>query len=733
MPLAIDHATRAAATSFLRNEVPQVLATAAELAAVEDPETEPYRSKYAAAAALEASRGKGEMLLRLFHPAASHHSAAAESAHAAREDAAMAGEIADAVAVLEYKSGAIAADVDEVTRAKALLMTAHARLQLNEPKHLRPLIDVCNLLGLLASNDEDHKASLAFLVRAHKYYHHYLNMQSQAAGEAAAADAMEEGGRSERRGEEEAREVESLHTITTFYLAQTLAAMGKKQRAAAFCAATLTRQLRLRQQFRAWDWAQNCAQLAGYYLGRDHFTTALHCLAAAATVLARHTAGQPVLPGGNGGDVGGGGGEAGGGEEEQVREVAANINIGIGKVAPSCPSLHASTCACFPPTLVLPSHLPPPVPRHLRVLQRSVELDAAQPDASPAAHGTATPTPTPAAATATSSASAATGIDAPAGTAPTGTGAAAGGMDVDGGGREGQQEGDVDMGEGAEEREGEGSERWAGEGDVDIALGPDFSLLGLDPTADTCPRMLADGGDAGGEKGEGRGVEGEGDVVREYSHAVIHFNKAMTAFKAALEVYTSTDRFSDHFDIAMDISTLHRVHTSHHPAPHCTAAHPRPPFFQLFFLLFLFASLITARSFQCVHEVASIALNAMELEADAARPPPKIIEPGKQAIQYFERFIALMQSSTPQGSDDVRFVYAHFHIARTHYRICTLLPPQDGKDHLQHSLNYFSKFLEHAARVGLQEQLQAEVGVAKEMVQLLPTKLAADLSRLSIS
>ncbi|CAI7883974.1 unnamed protein product [Closterium sp. NIES-53] len=762
MPLAIDHATRAAATSFLRNEVPQVLATAAELAAVEDPETEPYRSKYAAAAALEASRGKGEMLLRLFHPAASHHSAAAESAHAAREDAAMAGEIADAVAVLEYKSGAIAADVDEVTRAKALLMTAHARLQLNEPKHLRPLIDVCNLLGLLASNDEDHKASLAFLVRAHKYYHHYLNMQSQAAGEAAAADAMEEGGRSERRGEEEAREVESLHTITTFYLAQTLAAMGKKQRAAAFCAATLTRQLRLRQQFRAWDWAQNCAQLAGYYLGRDHFTTALHCLAAAATVLARHTAGQPVLPGGNGGDVGGGGGEAGGGEEEQPRSAlfhvlscfaahsplfstppyprvplllaSARFTPPASLSAPSCPSLHASTCACFPPTLVLPSHLPPPVPRHLRVLQRSVELDAAQPDASPAAHGTATPTPTPAAATATSSASAATGIDAPAGTAPTGTGAAAGGMDVDGGGREGQQEGDVDMGEGAEEREGEGSERWAGEGDVDIALGPDFSLLGLDPTADTCPRMLADGGDAGGEKGEGRGVEGEGDVVREYSHAVIHFNKAMTAFKAALEVYTSTDRFSDHFDIAMDISTLHRYLAYYEPSAHRAALiHQRRATRLLPLAPAINPSVYPTQAAQCVHEVASIALNAMELEADAARPPPKIIEPGKQAIQYFERFIALMQSSTPQGSDDVRFVYAHFHIARTHYRICTLLPPQDGKDHLQHSLNYFSKFLEHAARVGLQEQLQAEVGVAKEMVQLLPTKLAADLSRLSIS
>ncbi|CAI5978079.1 unnamed protein product [Closterium sp. NIES-64] len=703
MPLAIDHATRAAATSFLRDEFPQVLATAAQLAAVEDPETEPYRSKYAAAAALEASRGKAEMLLRLFHPAASHHSTAAESAHAAREDAAMAGEIADALAVLEYKSGAIAADVDEVTRAKGLLMHAHARLQLNEPKHLRPLIDVCNLLGLLASNDDDHKASLSFLVRAHKYYHHYLNMQSQAAGEAAAADAMEEGGGSEPRGEEEAREVESLHTITTFYLAQTLAAMGKKQRAAAFCAATLTRQLRLRQQFRAWDWAQNCAQLAGYYLGRDHFSTALHCLAAAATVLARHTAGQPVLPGGNGGDVGGGGGEAGGGEEEQVREVAANINIGIGKV-------------------------------HLRVLQRSVELDAAQPDASPAAHATATPTPTPSAPTATSSASAATGSDAPAGAAPSGAGAATGGMDVDGGGREGQQEGDVDMGEGAEEREGEGGERWAGEGDVDIALGPDFSLLGLDPKADTCPRMLANGEGAGGEKGEGRGVEGEGDVVREYSHAVIHFNKAMTAFKAALEVYTSTDRFSDHFDIAMDISTLHRYLAYYEPSAHRAALiHQRRATRLLPLAPAINPSVYPTQAAQCVHEVASIALNAMELEADAARPPPKIIEPGKQAIQYFERFIALMQSSTPQGCDDVRFVYAHFHIARTHYRICTLLPPQDGKDHLQHSLNYFSKFLEHAARVGLQEQLQAEVGVAKEMVQLLPTKLAADLSRLSIS
>ncbi|CAI5471353.1 unnamed protein product [Closterium sp. Yama58-4] len=572
MPLAIDHATRAAAASFLRDEFPQVLATAAQLVAVEDPETEPYRSKYAAAAALDALRGKADMLLRHFQPAASHHSAAADAADAAREDAATAGELLDAVAVLEYKSGAIAADVDEVTRAKGLLMRAHARLHLNEPKHLRPLIDVCNLLGLLASNDEDHKASLAFLVRAHKYYHHFLNLQSQAAGEAAATDAMEEGGGSERGGDEETREVESLHTITTFYLAQTLAAMGKKQRAAAFCAATLTRQLRLRQQFRAWDWAQNCAQLAG---------------------------------------------------------------------------------------------------------------------------------------------------DAPAGTAPSGAaGAAAGGMDVDGGAREGQQGGDVDMGEGAEEQEGEGSERWAGEGDVDIALGPDFSLLGLDPKADTCARMLADGGDAGGQKGEGRGVEGEGeaDVVREYSHAVIHFNKAMTAFKAALEVYTSTDRFSDHFDIAMDISTLHRYLAYYEPSAHRAALiHQRRATRLLPLATAINPSVYPTQAAQCVHEVASIALNVMELEADAARPPPKIIDPAKQAIQYFERFIALMQSSTPQGCDDVRFVYAHFHIARTHYRICTLLPPQEGKDHLQHSLNYFSKFLEHAARVGVQEQLQSEVAVAKEM------------------
>ncbi|GJP38223.1 hypothetical protein CLOM_g22689 [Closterium sp. NIES-68] len=700
MARAIDHSTRAAAASFLRDELPQVLARAAELAAVEDPETEPYRSKYAAATALEASRGKADMLLRVFQAAASPHpatDAAADAAGAGREDTARASDLADAVAVLDYKRGALAADVDEVTRAKSLLTAADAQLQLNDAKHLRSLIDVCNLLGLLTSNDDDHKASLAFLVRAHKYYHRYLGMWSQAAGE-----VMEEGGEGRQGGEEEAREVESLHTITTFYLAQTLAAMGKKRRAAAFCAATLTRQLRLRQQFRAWDWAQNCAQLAGYYLGRDEFTTALHCLAAASTVVARHRAGQPVLPGGNGADTGGAGADAGKGDDEQVREVAANIEIGVGKV-------------------------------HLRVLQRSVELDAAQPDAAAAANPAATPTP---AAAAASSTAAAPSSDASAVTAPSGAGAAAGSMEVDGGRREGQHEGDVDMGEGGEEGDGEASERWAGEGDVDIALGPDFSLLGLDPHAGTCARMQADGGGTGGERGASGGAEGEGegDVVREYSHAVIHFNKAMAAFKAALEVYTSSDRFSDHFDIAMDISTLHRYLAYFEPSAHRAALiHQRRATRLLPLAGAINPSVYPSQAAQCVHELASIALNAMELEADAARAPAKIIEPGKQAIHYFDRFIALMQSSNPQDTDAARYVYAHFHAARTHYRICTLLPPQDGRDHLQHSLNYFSKFLEQAARMGLQEQLQAEVGVAKEMVQLLPTKLAADLSRLSIS
>ncbi|PAA77226.1 hypothetical protein BOX15_Mlig003246g2, partial [Macrostomum lignano] len=86
--------------------------------------------------------------------------------------------------------------------------------------------------------------------------------------------------------------LESLHTKTLFYLAQAFGKADRPADSARYCQMTLNRQLAL-SDYAASEWAVNCAALSQYYLGVRDFARAHRCLCAASAVLAEAEAANP--------------------------------------------------------------------------------------------------------------------------------------------------------------------------------------------------------------------------------------------------------------------------------------------------------------------------------------------------------------------------------------------------------------------------------------------------------
>jgi hypothetical protein len=81
-------------------------------------------------------------------------------------------------------------------------------------------------------------------------------------------------------GEGRTKKEEDGHTQTLFYLAQILGSMGQEDESASMCGACLRRQLES-GDFTPDEWAQNTAQMAGFYVSKACWATARHCIAAA--------------------------------------------------------------------------------------------------------------------------------------------------------------------------------------------------------------------------------------------------------------------------------------------------------------------------------------------------------------------------------------------------------------------------------------------------------------------
>ena len=71
--------------------------------------------------------------------------------------------------------------------------------------------------------------------------------------------------------------LEKLHTLTLFYLAQSFTKLNLKDKAATYCAATMTRQY-ASKDYEIKDWCLNCVSLAEFYYNNKYFCQAQYLL-----------------------------------------------------------------------------------------------------------------------------------------------------------------------------------------------------------------------------------------------------------------------------------------------------------------------------------------------------------------------------------------------------------------------------------------------------------------------
>ncbi|XP_078481212.1 KIF-binding protein-like [Ciona intestinalis] len=147
------------------------------------------------------------------------------------------------------------------------------------PMFVSTLIVSNNELGVLWSNREEGiQRAYEHLTRAEQFYTEYKRD----------VDDTPMTGRelltSEATDAERITSFEALHTNTLYYLAQAHRTLGNPDLSATYCMKTLHRQLGSKSFIRV-DWVVNCACLSQYYITKNMFAEAKHCLACADFVL----------------------------------------------------------------------------------------------------------------------------------------------------------------------------------------------------------------------------------------------------------------------------------------------------------------------------------------------------------------------------------------------------------------------------------------------------------------
>lgn len=116
----------------------------------------------------------------------------------------------------------------------------------------------------------------------------------------------------------------------------------------------------------------------------------------------------------------------------------------------------------------------------------------------------------------------------------------------------------------------------------------------------------------------------------------------------------------------------------------------------------------------------------------------KINQTCQSAIKNFKSYIESYTDkdgswkSNMDVEEQKTLLYAHFHVGRLHYKMIT--PDQNLQlENLTNSLKYYKTFTDECAKLEEPSKaLQAEIGVCREMVNLLPMKIATVKKRLRL-
>ena len=187
--------------------------------------------------------------------------------------------------LLDYHIATIYSDTEERSEGEARLRDILVSIESGLPHPLLSALalNLLNQLVLIRTSYEQYNDAIELAQRTEKVYQSSSPpLEPYRLRELIQIDSATSNG--ERR-----EEFEQTYTHTLFYLAQIYAKLHEKDQSAMYCRLTLERQLTLFHQksahFDALDWATNCATLSQYYMSNHDYATARHCMMCADLML----------------------------------------------------------------------------------------------------------------------------------------------------------------------------------------------------------------------------------------------------------------------------------------------------------------------------------------------------------------------------------------------------------------------------------------------------------------
>lgn len=233
----------------------------------EDPETEPYKSKYKAMDYLKQLKEK-----------------IIEGLENAVDDDKI--KFKGMLAVVLLIMGTISIDTEEFGAGEKFLNETLENITDEiDPRFIIAALSARNQLGILwCSRGENEKAK--------EYLEDCLGLYERFSKTGKADEAMilrEHFNISINEGPETTgpKEIEKIHTLTKFYLAQVYGKLNDTMKSAVYCHDTLCHQLETKT-YEPIDWALNTATLSQFFMERKQYTQARHLLAAASYMLDKH-------------------------------------------------------------------------------------------------------------------------------------------------------------------------------------------------------------------------------------------------------------------------------------------------------------------------------------------------------------------------------------------------------------------------------------------------------------
>ncbi|XP_061881935.1 KIF-binding protein [Entelurus aequoreus] len=262
-----------------------------------DPENDPFRSKYKARDLLR----EIQCSLKSFEAGEGEEDSGAEGGDQRPSEQPVDGLLEDLfergldgdspaglatarLAAVEYYLGVNHVDTEELAAGQEHLMNCMKLLE--RCRVTTDNVSLCihfrNQLGILwAGRDETEKAQ-EFLETAESIYLRYMKEDGSPP-----TDLKEYFTNNEKMltHQERSKKFELAYTHTMYYLAQVYKNLGQTERAATYCHSTLQRQLQL-NQFSPMEWALNAATLSQYYITKGCYMEGRHCLSAATVISA---------------------------------------------------------------------------------------------------------------------------------------------------------------------------------------------------------------------------------------------------------------------------------------------------------------------------------------------------------------------------------------------------------------------------------------------------------------